>query len=255
MNEVVSIEHVGMKYQAENGEIEAIRDISLNVKEGEFVCLIGPSGSGKSTLLSAIAGLEPITRGRIAVKGVPVSGTSKTVGYMLQKDHLFDWRSIWGNITLGLEVQKNGTPETLGYARDLLRQYGLSDFAQKYPSQLSGGMRQRCALIRTLACRPEILLLDEPFSALDYQTRLALADEIHGILKREKKTAIIVTHDISEGISLSDKIVLLSKRPAVVKKVYDITSLSALTPMQRRDHPEFGRYFNEIWRELDVHVS
>lgn len=194
MEYIVKIENLSMKYQSRNGEICALADINLNVVSGEYVSIVGPSGCGKSTLLSMIAGLIPITCGNIYIMGEPIKGTSPLIGYMLQKDHLFGWRTIWQNVCLGLEVRHIKTDENLAYVEDLLKTYGLSEFKDKYPSQLSGGMRQRCALIRTLATRPELLLLDEAFSALDYQTRLAVSDDIYNIIKSEKKTAIMVTH-------------------------------------------------------------
>jgi len=175
---------------------------------------------------------------------------------MLQKDYLLEWRTIRSNALLGLEIQNKLTPENIAYVEALLDQYGLGDFKEHYPYQLSGGMRQRVALIRTLAVRPDILLLDEPFSALDYQTRLSVADEIGTIIRKEGKTAILVSHDISEAISLADRVVVLSGRPARVKKIYDIKlSIEHYSPMKAREAPEFREYFNAIWKELDVHVA
>ena len=249
---IVELQNVGLTYQAPDGEVDALRDVSFGIKDGEFVSLVGPSGCGKSTLLSAVAGLEPVSAGEIYVDGEAVTAPSPKIGYMPQKDQLFPWRTIWANVTLGLEVQRENTKARQAHVRELLERYGLSGFAQKTPGQLSGGMRQRCALIRTLATDPKILLLDEPFSALDYQTRLAVSADIYTIIRQEYKTALLVTHDISEAISLSDRVVVLSRRPAAVKAVHDLQELRGLPPLERRDHPAFRTYFNAIWTELDV---
>ena len=249
---IVELQNVGLTYQAPDGEVDALRDVSFGIKDGEFVSLVGPSGCGKSTLLSAVAGLEPVSAGEIYVDGEAVTAPSPKIGYMPQKDQLFPWRTIWANVTLGLEVQRENTKARQAHVRELLERYGLSGFAQKTPGQLSGGMRQRCALIRTLATDPKILLLDEPFSALDYQTRLAVSADIYTIIRQEYKTALLVTHDISEAISLSDRVVVLSRRPAAVKAVHDLQELRGLPPLERRDHPAFRTYFNAIWKELDV---
>ncbi|SDF62462.1 NitT/TauT family transport system ATP-binding protein [Thermoanaerobacter thermohydrosulfuricus] len=248
MNKImVSLKDVSFNYHTLEGETEALKNISFDVYEGEFVGIIGPSGCGKSTLLSIISGLLKPSYGSVEVNG--------KIGYMLQKDHLFEWRNIWQNALLGLEIQKSLTEESKKYVEGLLVKYGLGEFKNHYPNQLSGGMRQRAALIRTLALKPDILLLDEAFSALDYQTRLAISDEVYKILKYEQKTAVIVTHDISEAISMCDRIVVLSNRPAHVKKIYDIVLTSEdRTPIGCRKAPEFREYFNSIWKELDVHV-
>lgn len=251
---MIDLEHVALTYQSPDGEIEALRDISFTVEEGEFVSIVGPSGCGKSTLLSLICGLEPPTGGHVLVDGKPVTAPSGRVGLMPQRDQLFEWRTIWGNVTLGLELEGGPGGAAKAQTQTLLEQYGLGAFAQKRPSQLSGGMRQRCALIRTLATGPRLLLLDEPFSALDYQTRLSVSADIHGIIRREHKTALLVTHDISEAISLSDRIVVLSRRPAVVRSIHDLSALRTLSPMERRDAPAFREFFNTIWKELDINV-
>ena len=243
---MIQLLHAAFVYQSPDGEVEALRDVSFDVQEGEFCSIVGPSGCGKSTLLSALAGLEPLTGGRVELKGEPVCGPSRKVGFMPQRDQLFEWRSIWSNVTLGLTVRGENTPQRQAHVRELLERYGLADFAQKRPSQLSGGMRQRCALIRTLAAQPKVLLLDEPFSALDYQTRLAVSADIYRIIRQ-------VTHDISEAISLSDRVVVLSHRPAVVKSIHRLTQLQGVPPLQRRDHPAFAGYFKSIWKELEVH--
>ncbi len=199
MKEVLKVEKIAKKYQAKNGEIEALKNISFSIQEGEFVSIIGPSGCGKSTLLSIIAGLETKTSGKLYINGEEISGISPKIGYMLQKDSLLEWRTIFNNVMIGLEIRHIRTKENEAYAIELLKKYGLYEFKDKYPIQLSGGMRQRVALIRTLAIRPEILLLDEAFSALDYQTRIMVTKDIYEILKNENITALIVTHDISEG--------------------------------------------------------
>ena len=250
---MIQILHAAFVYQSPDGEVEALRDVSFDVQEGEFCSIVGPSGCGKSTLLSALAGLERLSGGSLELDGEPVCGPSRKVGFMPQRDQLFEWRSIWGNVTLGLTVRGENTPQRQAHVRELLERYGLADFAQKRPSQLSGGMRQRCALIRTLAAQPKVLLLDEPFSALDYQTRLTVSADIYRIIRQEGKTALLVTHDISEAISLSDRVVVLSHRPAVVKSIHRLTQLQGVPPLQRRDHPAFAGYFKFIWKELEVH--
>jgi NitT/TauT family transport system ATP-binding protein len=256
MEPIVELKELGMKYHSLNGEIPALENISLIVKKGEFISIVGPSGCGKSTLLSLISGLLTPSAGSIHINGRPVSGASGEVGYMLQKDYLFDWRTILGNVLLGLEIRKAATPDNCSHVLELLKTYGLYEFRDKYPRQLSGGMRQRAALIRTLATKPELLLLDEAFSALDYQTRLAVTEDIYQIIKREGKTAILVTHDIAESISMADRVVVLTKRPATIKNIHEIRlSCEHRTPLSCREAPEFRHYFNLIWKELDVHVE
>ncbi|NLT58495.1 MAG: ABC transporter ATP-binding protein [Clostridiales bacterium] len=240
-----------MKYQSESGEIEAVREVSFSVYEGEFVSIVGPSGCGKSTLLSIIAGLTKPSSGQVTLLGEPVVRGARSVGYMLQKDHLFEWRTIEQNTLLGLEVRRDLTPETRAYAQELLKTYDLWAFKDSYPRELSGGMRQRAALIRTLATRPSILLLDEAFSALDYQTRLSVTEDIHDIIKQVGATAILVTHDISESIALSDRVLVLSARPAELRAVHHI-DMAGLSSRQRRDHPEFRSYFNLVRKELGL---
>lgn len=247
MKTVVEVKNISMNYHTLLKETKAIKNLSFSVKQSEFISIVGPSGCGKSTLMSIISKLIKPSSGDIIVDG--------NIGYMLQKDHLFEWRNIQNNIYLGLEIQNKLTEENKLYADNLLKTYGLSEFKKHIPSQLSGGMRQRVALIRTLAVKPDIMLLDEPFSALDYQTRLSTADEIGIILKKEKKTAILVTHDISEAVSMSDRVIVLSRRPAEIKSIHNISlSLEDRTPMKSREAPEFRDYFNTIWRELDVNV-
>lgn len=255
MQSILRLEHINKTYQSQNGEIEAIRDISFSVEEGAYISIVGPSGCGKSTLLSIIAGLYKPSSGQIYINDAPVSGMSQDIGYMLQNDNLLEWRTIWKNVLLGLEIRRLLTPEAMKYTEILLKKYGLFEFKDKYPSQLSGGMRQRVALIRTLAVKPNILLLDEAFSALDYQTRLALTDDVYRILKQENKTTIMVTHDIPECISMSDRIIVLTKRPAEIKSIHTIVyPEESQGPLERRNHPNFSCHFNVIWRELDVHV-
>ena len=251
---IIQIRNAALTYQSLNGEVEALRDVSFDMEEGELCSIVGPSGCGKSTLLGAVAGLEQLSSGEVIVDGESVSAPSAKVGLMPQRDQLFEWKTIWDNVTLGLRVQKQDTPAKRAYVRELLERYGLSEFMHKRPAQLSGGMRQRCALIRTLATEPRILLLDEPFSSLDYQTRLAVSADIHAILRREGKTALLVTHDISEAISMSDRVIVLSRRPAVVKSIHDMEELRSLSPLQRRDEATFHIHFNTIWKELDIHA-
>ncbi len=236
-----------------NREIKAIKNISFSVEKGEFISIVGPSGCGKSTLLSIIAGLLKPTAGTILVNGEKVEGISNHIGYMLQKDNLLDWRSIYQNIIFGLEIRKMKTPENLDRVAKLMKSYGLYEFKDKYPSQLSGGMRQRAALIRTLAINPDILLLDEAFSALDYQTRLEVTEDVYSILKKEKVTTIMVTHDIPESISMGDRIMVLSARPAEIKEMIDIDfEMENRTPLTCRNSPKFGKYFDHIWKELGM---
>lgn len=249
--EVLKVLNIEQKYQAANGEITAIQDISFNAKKGEFVSIVGPSGCGKSTLLSIISGILKPTNGEVFVNGERINGITSHIGYMLQKDNLLDWRTIYKNVLLGLEIRKIKTQENINRAENLLKTYGLYEFRDKYPSQLSGGMRQRVALIRTLAINPDIFLLDEAFSALDYQTRLSVTDDVFRILKQEQITTLMVTHDIPESISMSDKIIILSERPAVIKEILEIDfEMENRTPLTCRNNPKFSKYFNHIWKEL-----
>ncbi len=249
---IVDIKGVRKLYQSPEGEIGALDDITFSIEEGEFISIVGPSGCGKSTLLSIIAGLEAPSGGEICVDGSPIRGINPKIGYMPQKDQLFPWRTIWDNVTLGLEVQGRRDQSHQEFVKRLLARYGLAQFTGCVPGQLSGGMRQRCALIRTLATGPRILLLDEPFSALDYQTRLSVADDIYRIIKNEGKTAILVTHDIAEAVSMSDRVAVLSARPGRLKEIVDQPELHGLDPMRRRDHEMFHHYFNRIWKEIDI---
>ena len=252
MNPLLTLEHVGFAYHQAEGETPALSDISFTLEAGHFLAIVGPSGCGKSTLLSLISGLLLPEEGRILLHGLPVREARANIGYMLQRDHLFEWRTVYTNVLLGLEIQHQKTPEKLQKVDHMLDSYGLSGFRNARPSQLSGGMRQRAALIRTLALEPDLLLLDEPFSALDYQTRLTVSDDIGQILRHSGKTALLVTHDLSEAISLSDRIIVLSRRPATVSTIIPVTfSLEHDTPLNRRNAPEFKNYFNQLWKELN----
>ena len=244
------VRDISESYQAENGELLALDHISFTVKKGEFVSIVGPSGCGKSTLLSIIAGLLPPTSGSILLDGKEVHGVDPRIGYMLQKDNLLEWRTIWKNVLFGLEVRHRLDDETTDRAKRLLESYGLWEFRDSYPSQLSGGMRQRAALIRTLATSPEILLLDEAFSALDYQTRLTVTDDVYRILRREGITTLMVTHDIPESVSMGDRVLILTSRPARLGDLLAIDFGPDRTPLGCRNDPRFGRYFNHIWKEL-----
>ena len=252
---LLEIQDVTESYQAENGEIFALDRISFSMEKGEFLSIVGPSGCGKSTLLSIIAGLLPPSSGKILLDGREVSGVDPRIGYMLQKDNLLEWRTIWKNVLLGLELRRQVDEESLARAEGLLKSYGLWEFREKYPSQLSGGMRQRAALIRTLATSPKVLLLDEAFSALDYQTRLEVTDDVYRILRREKITTLMVTHDIPESISMGDRVLILTGRPARVKELLPLDRGAERTPLSCRDDPRFSRYFNHIWKELKTNAQ
>lgn len=257
MREIVRLENVSLTYQSNNGEIAALSAIHFQAWEGEQIAIVGPSGCGKSTLLSIICGLIAPTYGKVFVGGKQINGVSDRIGYMLQKDNLLDWRTIRSNVLLGLEIRGMLNTESTEYVDTLLRTYGLYEFRDKYPAQLSGGMRQRAALIRTLAAKPDLLLLDEAFSALDYQTRLSVTDDVFRILKQENKTALIVTHDIPEGISMSDRIIVLTKRPGSIRNIvpieFPLNGEDVLAPLDRRNNPAFSGYFKLIWKELENH--
>ena len=255
MQYALELKNVHYAYHTLEGETYALKDITFSVREGEFIALVGPSGCGKSTLLHLIAGLLTPEKGLIKINGSYHPDNTSGIGYMLQKDELLEWRTIYQNVLLGLEIQHALTARSRALARALLTRYGLNAFANAKPSELSGGMRQRAALIRTLALKPELLLLDEPFSALDSQTRLSVSDDIGRILRQEKKTAILVTHDISEAISMADRVIILSPRPAIIRKIVPICfDLENRTPMASRNAPEFKSYFNLIWKELNHDV-
>ena len=222
MKKILEVKNINKKYQSKEGEILALKDVSFDVNDGEFISIIGPSGCGKSTLLSIIAGLESKSSGSISLNGKEMEGSSPSIGYMLQRDCLLEWRSILSNAMFGLEIKGKTSNSDKEYVEKLLKKYSLYEFKDKYPSELSGGMRQRAALIRTLAIKPKILLLDEAFSALDYQTRIMVTNDIYSILRKEHITALIVTHDISEAISMSDRVLVLSKRPGTIKEIHKI---------------------------------
>jgi NitT/TauT family transport system ATP-binding protein len=255
----VELRDVGLRYFGREGETEALSGISFSVAPGEFVAIIGPSGCGKSTLLSLISGIVVPTAGSVLIDGRPVLGPNRKVGYMLQQDYLFEWRTILENALLGAEIQGLPMAKARERASQLLSRYGLGQFLHHLPRQLSGGMRQRAALARTLCTEPDIVLLDEPFSALDSQTRLAIADEITEILRREAKTVILVTHDIGEAVSMAQRVIVLSRRPGQVKSEHAVRfaghDTGRLTPLAARNAPEFNHYFGILWRELDVHVE
>ena len=233
------------------GAFEALKGIDMQIPEKQITAFIGPSGCGKSTLLSIFSGLLKPDEGEILIDGIPLPDSKVNIGYMLQKDHLFEWRSILSNAALGLEIQHKMDERHKNDLRELMNSYGLGNFENSRPSELSGGMRQRAALIRTLALEPDILLLDEPFSALDYQTRLSVCDDISTIIRGRHKTAILITHDLSEAVSVADRIIILSKRPGRIKGILPIPfSTPGLSPLERRNDPEFSGYFNEVWKIL-----
>ena len=244
MKEVLKFERVEMRYHTKNGETVAVKDLSFSVKQGEFLAVVGPSGCGKTTLLSLAAGLLKPSAGKIENGGV-------TFGYMLQKDELFPWRTIEKNVFLPLEIQRRNTPERRQKVLSLAEKYGLKDFLKSFPRELSGGMRQRAAPIRTLPAAPDVLLLDEPFSALDYQTRLNVCDDVYRIIKSEKKTAVLITHDISEAVSVADEAIVLSRRPATLVAEYALP-FGEETPLKRRENPAFPLWFERLWKDLNV---
>ena len=245
----LSLRNLSHTYHTKNGETKALTDINFDLFSGEFAAIVGPSGCGKSTLLDLVAGFIPVQTGNILY---PSSTSPPAVGYMLQKDHLLEYRTIYKNIILGLEIQHQLTEENLSYVRSLMEQYDIADFADAHPHELSGGMRQRAALIRTLAGHPSFLLLDEPFSALDYQTRLNVSSDIVNIIREQKVTALLVTHDLSEAISIADRILILGKRPGSIRSIVtiDFETEHRLSPQKARLHPKFQKYFDQIWKEL-----
>lgn len=254
-NPILSLENISYSYHTLSGETHALKDITFSIYPGEFIAIVGPSGCGKSTLLNIIAGLIKANKGKLYFHQKEITNTLSPyelkIGYMLQQDHLLPWRTIFQNIILGLEINHNITEENIEHVYSLLQKYGLYDFKDQKPYQLSGGMRQRAALIRTLALNPEILLLDEPFSALDYQTRLSVSGDIGKIIRENKKTAILVTHNLSEAISLADRIIVFTNRPATIKRQVPILlTITDNSPLGYRAAPEFNDYFNEIWGDL-----
>ena len=252
MEPILKLSNVSYSYHTPGGETKALADLSFTLMPGEFTAVVGPSGCGKSTLLSLIAGLMQPESGNMSLGGIPLTENSSKIGYMLQHDHLFEWRTVYSNILLGLEIQHAVTREKKEKAEEMMRIYGLDGFRDARPSQLSGGMRQRAALIRTLVMEPALVLLDEPFSALDYQTRLLVSDDIGKIIRREGKTALLVTHDISEAISMADRVLVLTKRPARIQAEIPLSfQMEQRSPMACRSAPEFKNYFNQIWKELN----
>ena len=249
---LVKVSNVSLNYHSIKGETQALNNVNFEVNEGEFISILGPSGCGKSTLLNIMSGLLEPSKGEVLYKDEDIKNNLDKIGYMFQKDHLFEWNTVWENVILGLKIKKQLSDESKERANELLDTYGLLRFKNHYPSELSGGMRQRVALIRTLALKPEVLFLDEPFSALDYQSRLLVCDDVYKIIKTEKKTAIMVTHDIAEAISISEKVIVLTKRPSKVKAEISINfENSDLTPFQKRRSPQFSEYFNRLWKELN----
>ena len=245
MEIILSISNLKKIYHTLDKEIYAVDNMNLDVCNGEFIAIVGPSGCGKSTILSILSGLDKDYCGNISIKD------RVKIGYMLQQDALFEWRSILSNCLLGLEIENSLSDDSIKYVKDLLHTYGLSEFIDSNPSSLSGGMRQRVALIRTLATKPDILLLDEPFSALDYQSRLSVSDDVYNIIKNEGKTAIMVTHDIAEAISMADRVIVVTNRPAKVKKIINIKLDNKSTPINNRYDNKFKYYYDLIWKEID----
>lgn len=248
-NNLLEIKNLSKIYHTKTSEIFALDNITFNVKEKEFISIVGPSGCGKSTILTILANILEKSSGEINF-----NKKSPKLGYMLQEDALFPWRTVLENACLGLEIKKELTKENKQNVINLLKKYGLGDFINNYPNSLSGGLKQRVALIRTLALNPDILLLDEPFSALDYQTRLALSDDLKNIIENENKTVIMVTHDIAEAISMSDRVIIISNRPGTVKNIIDINLEKKGTPTENRKDKNFSVYYDKIWKELDIHV-
>lgn len=241
---LLSIKNISKNYHS-NTEIEAIKDFTLDVYKNDFIAIVGPSGCGKSTLLSILAGLEKESCGKIEYN------KDIKIGYMLQTDCLLEFRTVLDNCLLGLEINNKKTVENINYVKELLNKYGLKDFINSYPKDLSGGMRQRVALIRTLALKPDLLLLDEPFSSLDYQNRLSVSNDIYNILKKEDKSLIIVTHDLGEAISISNKVIIMSKRPSIIKDIIEIKLENNKNPIENRNDKNFSYYYNLIWKEID----
>ena len=247
MDNILEIKNLKKIYHTPTKEILAVKDFSLNVKDGDFIAIVGPSGCGKSTILSILCGLENKSDGLINFKD------NIKFGYMLQQDSLFPWRNILDNCLLGLEINKTLNNEKKKRVIEMLKSYGLKDFIESYPDNLSGGMRHRVALIRTLSTEPNLLLLDEPFSALDYQSRLIISDDIYKILKKEKKTMIMVTHDIGEAISMCNTVIVLTNRPGTIKSIYNIKLDNPTTPINNRKDPKFNYYYDLIWKDIDYH--
>lgn len=247
-NILLKIHNLSKNYHTKDNEIKAIDNLSFDLYNNEILAIVGPSGCGKSTLLSILANLENKTSGKI------IKSNNQKIGYMLQTDSLFPWLNVLDNALIGLEIKNNKNKETIDNTINLLKKYGLYDFINSYPSNLSGGMKQRLALIRTLAINPDLILLDEPFSALDYQTRLALSNDMYQIIKNENKSVILITHDIGEAISMADRVIVLTKRPCTIKNIYKINLDNKTNPIDNRKDPKFTYYYDMIWRDLDVHI-
>ena len=252
MTPLLEVSGVSHSYHTMEGETKALSHITFSIFNGEFVAVVGPSGCGKTTLLTLLDGLAAPEAGTILVNGRPVYEARQHIGYMFQRDRLLEWRTILANVSLGLEIQKRMTSQAREELISMLDAYGLGEFAGSRPSELSGGMRQRAALIRTLALKPDLLLLDEPFSALDYQTRLTVCDDISSIIRKNGKTAVLVTHDLSEAISAADRILVLSSRPGTIKAEIPLDFSGETSPIRRRNMPEFSAYFNLVWKELKI---
>ena len=244
-NKLLTIKDLHKVYYSKNAEIEAIKNITFDLYEGEFISIVGPSGCGKSTFLNILTKMDNLTSGEIIF-----SNPNLKFGYMLQSDSLLPWKTVFENAILGLEIKKIKNNTNLNYVHKLLNTYGLKDFKDKYPHELSGGMRQRVALIRTLALKPDILILDEPFSRLDYQSALKVSDDVYNIIKKEKKTAIMVTHDLASAISISDRVIVLNNRPSLVKNIYEIKRIENLSPIENRKDKNFSKYYDLIWKDL-----
>ena len=245
---ILEIKNLRKIYHTKKREILAVDNFSFDLNSGDFITIVGPSGCGKSTILKMLCNLENKSSGNILLK------EGKNIGYMPQGDSLFEWRTVLKNCLLGLEINNNLTKENINYVKHLLKTYGLGDFINAYPSNLSGGMRQRVSLIRTLATKPDIILLDEPFSALDAQSRLAVSDDVYNIIKKEKKSAIMVTHDINEAIAIGDKVIVLSERPCQIKNIYEIKLENRSTPINNRKDKNFAYYYDLIWKDIDYHL-
>lgn len=248
MEHILSLDKVCYNYHTHSGQTNAIKNVSFCIDKGQFFAIVGPSGCGKTTILSLISGILKPSSGSIKIAG---NNEKNNIGYMFQKDQLFPWRTILKNVMLGLEITHDKLSKNTDYVHGLIEKYGLKDFKNKLPHELSGGMRQRVALIRTLATKPSLLLLDEPFSALDYQTRQNVVDDVYSIIKSEKKTSVLVTHDIEEAISMADKIVVLTQRPAMVKMIFDVPFSKSGTPSQKKKNPNFEKLKTKVWQELN----
>ena len=252
MNAILQMQNVCLTYHTRKNETLAVKNLSFECYDGELLGIVGPSGCGKTTILSLMSGILVPTQGEVLIGNQKADARSGMTGYMLQKDELMPWRTILSNVTLGLEIKKQKTPQKVDYAIELLKKYNLYDFKDFYPNQLSGGMKQRVALIRTLVLEPKLMLLDEPFSALDFQTRLNVVEDVYAILKSENKSAVFVTHDISEAISLCDRVIILTQRPSQIKDIVDLSPLKEMSPLKRRESAQFSEYFDKIWSNLQT---